>query len=49
MIEASPPRLSVVRHCALLGISRLGHHDRPTGESAATLALMRRMGLAAIY
>ena len=41
MVEASHPRLSVVRQCALLGISRSGHYYRPTGESAATLALMR--------
>ena len=41
MIEASHPRLSVVRQCALLGISRSGRYDRSTGESAATLALMR--------
>ncbi len=41
MVEASHPRLSVVRQCALLGISRSGHYYRPIGESAATLALMR--------
>ncbi len=41
IIEASHPRLSVVRQCALLGISRSGHYYRPTGGSAATLALMR--------
>jgi hypothetical protein len=41
MVEASHARFSVVRQCALLGISRSGHCYRPTGESAATLALMR--------
>jgi hypothetical protein len=44
MVEASHPRLSVVRQCALLGISRSGHCYRPAGESAATLALMRLPG-----
>ena len=41
MLGASHPRLSVVRRCARLGISRSGHDDRPTGGSAATLAVMR--------
>ena len=41
MIEASHPRLSVVRQCALLGISRSGHDYQPTGETEQTLALMR--------
>ena len=41
MVEASHPRLSVVRQCALLGISRSGHGYRPTGENEQTLALMR--------
>jgi len=43
MVEASHPRLSVVRQCVLLGISRSGHYYRPTGESeqALALALMR--------
>ena len=41
MVEALRARLSVVRQCALLGISRSGRYYQPTGESAATLALMR--------
>ena len=41
MIEASHPRLSVVRQCGLPGISRSGHYYRPTGETEQTLALMR--------
>ncbi|GAC1338606.1 MAG: hypothetical protein NVSMB20_14910 [Bradyrhizobium sp.] len=41
MIEASHPRLSVVRQCALLGISRSSHYYQPTGENEQTLALMR--------
>ena len=41
MIEASHPRLSIVRQCALLQISRSGRYYHPTGESEQTLALMR--------
>jgi len=41
MVAASHPRLSVVRQCALLGISRSGRYYRPTSESEQTLALMR--------
>jgi putative transposase len=33
--------LSIVRQCALLQISRSGRYYRPTGESEATLSLMR--------
>ena len=39
--EASHPRLSIMRQCALLRISRSGRYDRPMGESEQTLALMR--------
>ena len=42
-IDPAHKRLSIVRQCALLQISRSGRHYRPTSESAATLALMRRI------
>ena len=35
--------LSISRQCALLGISRSSVYYRPRGESAESLALMRRM------
>lgn len=41
MVEPSHPQLSVVRQCALVGLSRSGVYHRPKGESAATLTLMR--------
>jgi putative transposase len=41
MIEPAHPGLSIVRQCALLQMSRSGRYYRPTGENAATLALMR--------
>ena len=41
MVEALHPKLSIVRQCALLQISRSGHYYWPTGESEQTLALMR--------
>ena len=41
MIEPAHPRLSIVRQCALLQMSRSGRYYRPTGETAATLTLMR--------
>ena len=40
-IDPKHKRLSVVRQCALLQISRSGHYYRPTGESEDALALMR--------
>ena len=40
-INPKHKRLSVVRQCALLQISRSGHYYRPTGESEDALALMR--------
>ena len=42
-IDPAHKRLSIVRQCALLQISRSGRYYRPTSESAATLALMRRI------
>ena len=41
MIEPAHPGLSIVRQCALLQMSRSGRYYRPTGETAATLTLMR--------
>lgn len=43
LIEPEHPRLSIVRQCALLSLSRSGHYSRPKGESAETLALMREI------
>ena len=40
-IDPKHKRLSVVRQCALLQISRSGHYYRPRGESGDALALMR--------
>jgi len=40
-INPKHKRLSIVRQCALLQISRSGHYYRPTGESEDALALMR--------
>lgn len=41
MIEPAHPRLSIVRQCVLLQMSRSGRYYRRTGENADTLALMR--------
>ena len=41
MIEASHPKLSILRQCALLQISRSGRFYAPAGGSEQTLALMR--------
>ena len=41
MVETSKPKLSIVRQCGLLGISRSGRYYQPTGENAESLALMR--------
>jgi putative transposase len=41
LVEAEHPRLSIVRQCALLSISRSGFYYQPMGESPETLALMR--------
>ena len=43
MIEREGDRLSVTRQCQLVGLSRSTLYYRPVGESAATLALMRRI------
>src|ERR1700744_4256960 len=41
MIEPEHPRLSVVRQCELVSISRSGFYSRPAGETLLTLTLMR--------
>ena len=41
MIEPEHPRLSVVRQCELVSISRSGFYYRPAGETPLNLALMR--------
>jgi hypothetical protein len=41
MIEPDHPRLSIVRQCELVSISRSSFYREPTVESEATLRLMR--------
>jgi len=41
MIETEHPRLSVVRQCELVSISRSSFYYQPVGETAENLALMR--------
>ena len=41
MIEPDHPRLSIVRQCELVSISRAAFYRRPAGESEENLALMR--------
>jgi len=41
MIEPEHPRLSVVRQCELVSISRSGFYYRPGGETPLNLTLMR--------
>ena len=41
MIEPEHPRLSIVRQCQLVALSRSSFYYRPVGESAENLALMR--------
>ena len=43
MIDRTHQRLSVSRQCRLLAVSRSTVYYRPLGESAQTLALMRRI------
>ena len=40
-IERAHPRLSVVRQCELVSISRSGFYHRPAGETRLNLTLMR--------
>jgi putative transposase len=41
VIERAHPRLSVVRQCELVSISRSGFYHRPAGETRLNLTLMR--------
>jgi putative transposase len=41
MIEPEHPRLSIVRQCELVSISRSGFYHQPAGETSLNLALMR--------
>ena len=41
MVEPEHPRLSIVRQCALVSISRSGFYRRPARETPLNLALMR--------
>ena len=41
MIEPDHPRLSIVRQCALVSISRSSFYYAPAPADEATLALMR--------
>ena len=43
MVVRDHPSLSLSRHCRLLSIGRSSLYYEPKGESAATLALMRRI------
>lgn len=43
MVVVDHQRLSIVKHCGLLGIGRLTYDYRPKGESTESLALMRLM------
>ncbi len=43
MVVRGHPSLSLTRQCRLLSIGRSSLYDRPKGESAETLALMRRI------
>ena len=46
MIERASPKLSLTRQCRLLSLSRSSFYYQPKGESAANLALMRRIDAA---
>jgi putative transposase len=41
MIDPDHPKLSIVRQCELLGISRSGYYYEPALESPLNLMLMR--------
>ena len=41
MVDPGHPRLSIVRQCELVSITRASFYRRPTGESEENLALMR--------
>ena len=41
MVQTDHPKLSIVRQCALVGISRSSFYDEAKGESPLNLELMR--------
>ncbi len=41
LIKPDHPDLSIVRQCALIGVSRSGFYHWPVGETAENLALMQ--------
>ena len=43
MVRRNDPALSLSRQCSILSISRSSLYYRPKGESAESLALMRRI------
>jgi putative transposase len=43
MVRADHAKLSIIRQCALLGISRSGLYYTPKGESTFTLLLMQEI------
>jgi putative transposase len=43
MVDVNHPRLSIVRQCEMVAISRSSFYYRPTGESDENLELMRRI------
>lgn len=43
LIEPDHPRLSIVRQCELVALSRSSFYHRPVGENSENLALMRRI------
>ena len=49
MMRRDHPALSLSRQCKVLSISRSSFYYAPKGESPENLALMRLMGLEAIY
>ena len=40
MVDAQHPRLSIIRQCALVGISRSSFYYAPRGENSLNLELM---------
>ena len=44
MVEPAHPRLSIVRPCELVSISRSGLYHRPPDETPLNLELMRLVG-----
>jgi hypothetical protein len=48
MIEPEHPKLSVVRQCDLVSISRSGFYYQPNGETPLNLTLMRPIDVGAV-